>query len=61
MVYIEMFICRVCSIRVESKPHKEDRFFEIIPENEVRKTTLTIEEGFKMIISGGVVSYDIFK
>ena len=52
---------RYCKVFIPTSPNPTTGFFEIIPENEVRKTTLTIEEGFKMIISGGVVSYDIFK
>jgi uncharacterized membrane protein len=34
-------------------------FLEIIPPDEVTETNLTIEEGFKMILSGGIVSPDI--
>lgn len=34
-------------------------FLEIIPPHEVTETNLTIEEGFKMILSGGIVSPDI--
>jgi uncharacterized membrane protein len=34
-------------------------FLEIIPADEVVETSLTIEDGFKMILSGGVVSPDV--
>jgi uncharacterized membrane protein len=34
-------------------------FLEIIPTDEVIETDLTIEDGFKMILSGGVVSPDV--
>jgi len=34
-------------------------FLEIIPADEVIETNLTIEDGFKMILSGGVVSPDV--
>ena len=52
---------KYCKVFVPTSPNPTTGFFEIIPEEQVRMTTLTIEEGFKMIISGGVVSYDIFK
>ena len=52
---------RYCKVFIPTSPNPTSGFFEIIPEAEVRMTSLTIEEGFKMIMSGGVVSYDIFK
>ena len=52
---------RDCKVFIPTSPNPTSGFFEIIPEEEVRVTSLTIEEGFKMIMSGGVVSYDIFK
>ena len=52
---------RYCKVFIPTSPNPTSGFFEIIPEEEVRVTTLTVEEGFKMIISGGVISYDIFK
>lgn len=50
-----------CKVLIPTAPNPTTGFFQIIPEEEVRETTLTIEEGFKMILSGGVVAYDIFK
>ena len=50
-----------CKVFIPTSPNPTSGFLEMIPEEQVRETTLTIEEGFKMIISGGVVSYDIFK
>jgi uncharacterized membrane protein len=52
---------RYCKVFVPTSPNPTTGFFEIVPEEKVKITTLTIEEGFKMIISAGVVSYDIFK
>lgn len=52
---------RYCKVFIPTSPNPTSGFFEIIPETEVRMTSLTIEEGFKMIMSGGVVSYDIFE
>ncbi len=52
---------KYCKVFVPTSPNPTTGFLEIIPEEKVRMTTLSIEEGFKMIISGGVVSYDIFK
>jgi uncharacterized membrane protein len=52
---------RYCKVFIPTSPNPTTGFLEIIPEEIVKNTKLTIEEGFKMIISGGVVSYDIFK
>ena len=52
---------RYCKVFIPTSPNPTTGFFEIIPEEKARETALTIEEGFKMIISGGVVSYDVFK
>lgn len=50
-----------CTVFIPTSPNPTTGFFQIIPKEEVRETTITIEEGFKMILSVGVVSYDIFK
>lgn len=51
---------RYCKVFIPTTPNPTTGFFEIIPAEEVRETTITIEEGFKILISGGIVSYDIF-
>ena len=37
-------------------PNPTSGMFEIVPENEVVETGLTVEEGIKMVISGGLVT-----
>jgi uncharacterized membrane protein len=49
-----------CKVFIPTTPNPTTGFFEIIPSEEVRITNMTIEEGFKTIISGGIVSSDIF-
>jgi uncharacterized membrane protein len=51
---------RYCKVFIPTTPNPTTGFFEIIPAEEVRETNITIEEGFKILISGGIVSYDIF-
>ena len=46
-------------IYVPHAPILTTGFLEIVPPNEVTETNLTIEDGFKMILSGGMVSPDI--
>jgi uncharacterized membrane protein len=46
--YIKVFI--------PTTPNPTTGFFEIVPAEEVIETTLTVEEAFSMIISGGLVS-----
>jgi uncharacterized membrane protein len=51
---------KYCKVFIPTTPNPTTGFFEIIPAHEVRETDMTIEEGFKTIISGGIVSSDIF-
>jgi uncharacterized membrane protein len=51
---------RYCKVFVPTAPNPTTGFFEIVPVEEVRETSMTIEEAFKMIISGGIVSPDTF-
>jgi uncharacterized membrane protein len=46
---------------IPTTPNPTTGFFEIIPAEEVTETTLTVEEAFKLIISGGIVSPDLVK
>lgn len=45
-----------CKVFIPTAPNPTSGFFEIIPPDEVQQTNLTIEDAFKMIISGGLVS-----
>ena len=46
---------------IPTTPNPTTGYFEIIPAEEVRETDISIEEGFKIIISGGIVPFDFFK
>ena len=51
---------KFCKVFIPTTPNPTTGFFEIVPVEEVSQTNISIEDGFKMIISGGVVSPDIF-
>jgi uncharacterized membrane protein len=46
---------------IPTTPNPTTGFFELIPIDEVLQTGMTIEEAFKIIISGGIVSPDVLK
>jgi len=48
-----------CKVFIPTTPNPTTGFFELVPSEEVEETNLTIEEAFKMIISGGIVSPDV--
>jgi uncharacterized membrane protein len=50
-----------CKVFIPTTPNPTTGFFELIPDNEVLQTEISIEEAFKMIISGGIVSPDNLK
>jgi uncharacterized membrane protein len=50
-----------CKVFIPTTPNPTTGFFELISADEVLQTEMTIEEAFKMIISGGIVSPDILK
>ena len=50
---------KFCKVMLPTTPNPTTGFFEIIPVEEVIETSYTIEEAFKMIISGGIVSPDV--
>jgi uncharacterized membrane protein len=52
---------RYCKVFIPTTPNPTTGFFEIVPVDEVRETTITIEEAFKIIISAGMVSSDFLK
>jgi len=45
---------------IPTTPNPTTGFLEIIPSEEVQPTGMSVEEAFKMIISGGLVSGDLF-
>lgn len=45
-----------CKVFIPTTPNPTTGFFEIVTPEEVQQTNLTIEDAFKMIISGGLVS-----
>jgi uncharacterized membrane protein len=52
---------KFCKVLIPNTPNPTTGFFEIIPAEEVAETSLTIEDAFKMILSGGIVSPDLIK
>jgi len=49
---------KFCKVMIPTTPNPTSGFLVVVPLNEVTETTMTIEEAFKMIISGGIVSPD---
>lgn len=41
---------------VPTTPNPTSGFFQIVPQSEVQHTTLSVEDGIKMIVSGGILS-----
>ena len=52
---------KYCKVFIPTTPNPTTGFFEIIPAEEITETDMTIEEGFKIIISGGILSPDVIK
>jgi uncharacterized membrane protein len=52
---------RYCKIIIPTSPNPTTGFFELVPEEETFTTNISVEDGFKMLISGGVVSPESFK
>ena len=52
---------KYCKIVIPTLPNPTTGFFELVPEEETFVTNISIEDGFKMIISGGVVAPESFK
>jgi uncharacterized membrane protein len=48
----------LCKVFIPTSPNPTTGFFELLPCRSVRWTLLTVEQGLKMILSGGVVSPD---
>ena len=47
-----------CKVFIPTTPNPTTGFFEMVPPEEVTETSLTIEDAFKMIISGGLIGPD---
>lgn len=47
-----------CRVFVPTAPNPTSGFFEIVEIDQVQETTLTVEEGFKIIVSGGILTPD---
>jgi uncharacterized membrane protein len=52
---------KFCKVLIPTTPNPTTGFFELVPAEDVIETTLTVEEAFKMIISGGIVAPDVVK
>jgi uncharacterized membrane protein len=52
---------KYCKIFIPTTPNPTTGYFELVPEDQTFATDISIEDGFKMIISGGVVSPESFK
>jgi uncharacterized membrane protein len=50
-----------CKVFIPTTPNPTTGFLELIPANEILQTELTVEEAFKMVISGGIVSPETLK
>ena len=50
---------KYCKVFLPTTPNPTTGFFEIVPVEEVVETNVSIEDGFKMIISGGILSPDV--
>jgi uncharacterized membrane protein len=51
----------LCKVYIPTTPNFTSGYFELIPSKDVRETSLTVEEAFKMIISVGIISPEILK
>ena len=49
---------RLLSVYLPTTPNPTNGFLAIVPENDVVETSMSVEEGIKMMISGGIVSPD---
>jgi len=50
-----------CKVFIPTTPNPTTGFLEIVPVEEVVETALTIEDAFKMIISGGLISPEVLE
>ncbi|MBN1973410.1 MAG: DUF502 domain-containing protein [Sedimentisphaerales bacterium] len=50
---------KYCKVLIPTTPNPTTGFFEIVPVEKVIETNLSIEEAFRIIISGGIVAPDV--
>jgi len=50
----------ICSIFLPTSPNPTNGYLAFFPKKEVHDTTLTVEEGMKMIVSGGIILSEKF-
>jgi uncharacterized membrane protein len=51
---------KYCKVFIPTAPNPTSGYFQVVPAEEVRETGITVEEAFKILISGGVISSDNF-
>ncbi len=49
-----------CKVFIPTTPNPTTGFFEMVPSGKLVETNISIEDGFKMVISGGIVSPEAF-
>jgi uncharacterized membrane protein len=50
-----------CKVYIPTTPNLHPGFSELVPSNDIRETTLTMEEAVKMIISVGIIGPEVLK
>ncbi len=50
----------ICTIFLPTSPNPTNGFLAFFPKKEVLDTSLSVEEGMKMIVSGGIINSDKF-
>jgi uncharacterized membrane protein len=50
-----------CKVFIPTTPNFTSGFFVLVPSKDVLKTSLTVEEAFKMIVSVGILSPEVLK
>jgi len=50
---------KCCKVLIPTTPNPTTGFLEVVPADEVVESRMTVEEAFRMIISGGIVSPDV--
>jgi uncharacterized membrane protein len=48
-----------CKVFIPTAPNFTSGYFELVPSKDIRETSLTVEEAFKMIISVGIISPEV--
>jgi len=48
-----------CKVFIPTAPNFTSGYFELVPSKDIRDTSLTVEEAFKMILSVGIISPEV--